>query len=1116
MGGLGIKPANQNAPPSSTARWIAVSVCVVAVGVLCGWAFAIPALRSILPGAVEMKVNTAIALLLAAIALFLRARLPRATQGASGTITETSFPGHLATAAALAVIVIGLVTLSEYLSGWNARIDDFIFRDTVRAFARSPGRMSPFSAVAFINTGAALALSGRRRMRWIAFVGVLLTTAIGLISLLGYFWNAHELTTDQWIPPVAVHTAVAFILLGIGTALVARGDWHLEARKRKEGRGYVEAKVLIGFVLALILLGVGGDITYRTQSNQSLSGQRLVEAEQARTALGATYAAVLDAESAQHNYLWTGSRIYRDRFLAGSRRVEQQLSQLATAGSEDDTGQQAILRRLKTLTAARMSELTRQLAQFETKGDDIRRPAIATDDGATTMLQIRDTVAALDAREEALSRSYTLQLTRARSYTLIAMLGTLMTATATLLFLFGSIVRDISERAEITDALGRAQREAQKATEAKSQFLAAMSHEIRTPMNGVVGMVELLEQSSLLGPQMQMVQLIRESAHSLLTIINDILDFSKIEAGRFEIERRPIVFAEIIEGSCGLLNRLAERQKTVLTVFCDPNIPDPLIGDDTRLRQVIINLTNNAIKFSSGLAHSGRVSVRATLVERNHDRAIVEVRVTDNGIGMDQATRARLFTSFMQADVSTTRRYGGTGLGLVISKQLVDLMGGTIAVETAVGAGSTFTLRLPLDLAPGATADLPRGSALTGIACLIVGAQYGLADDLATYLGSEGAAVSRLASISSAGDWKSSHASGLAVWVVEVWDDLPTLEELLCRLQVQSRADVRVVLIVMGRGQRTARAEAAGFVMVDGNALSRNALVRAVGAAAGRMTAEPAPGAARSRSARPVLATREEACRERRLILVAEDNEINQRLITEQLTLLGYTADVVANGREALRQWHTGDYALLLVDLHMPEMDGYDLTLAIRLAEANTRVARTLIIALTANALPGEAERCRAVGMDDYLTKPASLATLATAAEKWLGAAPGAQKAGIERPAMDVSALEALIGSDPRVVISFLEHFDVSAAQSALELKSACDTRQPRQAAAVAHKLKSAARSVGAERLATLCAQIEAAGNDNATERVLLLLPDFEAELSAVQQCLRNIRSAEDRSARCA
>lgn len=657
--------------------------------------------------------------------------------------------------------------------------------------------------------------------------------------------------------------------------------------------------------------------------------------------------------------------------------------------------------------------------------------------------------------------------------------------------------------------------ETKVANRAKDLFLASMSHEIRTPMNGIIGTLDVLNESSLIGPQLELVNLIRESADSLLRIIDDILDFSKIEAGRLEIERLPMSVAQVVEKSCNLANRLAERKGGALTVFADPKIPAMLLGDASRLRQILINLINNAIKFSSGREHPGRVSVRAMLVDRQADNAVVEFRVTDNGIGMDEATLAKVFTSFTQADPSTTRKYGGTGLGLVICKQLASLLGGGIAVETKVNMGSTFTVRVPFDLAPEQADTALSVSEISGLACLVIGEHAGLADDLATYLEADAAAVARVPDLAAAREWTREGPRGLAVWVIDAGEDLAAFGELQSALRTRADLDLQVVLVVIGRGlRRTPRAEADGVIMIDGNALNRRTLAKAVAIAAGRASAEPEAPSGHHRTARAPTPSRDEAIKQHRLILVAEDNEINQRVIREQLDLLGYAADIATTGREALKRWQSGNYALLLTDLHMPEMDGYDLTLQIRVAEAGR--SRMPIIALTANALQGESDRCLAVGMDDYLSKPAPLAALAAALEKWLPVDGSTTTPQRTSAPVDVSVLEALIGTDPQVIKEVLQEFTESAARLSSDLAEACAAQRASQAAAVAHKLKSSARSVGALKLGDICADIERAGHAGDLAAMTALLADFETATRTVDEWLNSLHLDDPKTQRCA
>ncbi|TAN70407.1 MAG: PAS domain S-box protein [Methylobacter sp.] len=683
------------------------------------------------------------------------------------------------------------------------------------------------------------------------------------------------------------------------------------------------------------------------------------------------------------------------------------------------------------------------------------------------------------------------------------------------------MVRTLNEELENkvaarTADLELARQAANEANRAKSAFLATMSHEIRTPMNGVIGMVDVLHQSSLNGYQVEMVDLIRESAYSLLGIINDILDFSKIEADKLELESAPMSVADMVEKVCTMLDHLAEKKRVELTLFVDPAIPSEVLGDAGRLHQVLINLLNNAIKFSGGQARSGRVSMRAMLVDDCMDaggratqgavaersrRIVVEISISDNGIGMDEQTLSGLFTPFTQADVTTTRRFGGTGLGLVIAHHLVELMDGEIGVQSAPGKGSTFTVRLPfVPLSARADAD-PAESPVAGLSCRVVGDSQGLADDIAAYLAHGGATVERAPNLEAAQEQGRAGLPGLWVWVLDVGGGPPPLDELHAIADTRPEQDIRFVVI--GRGQRRkARIEDTNVVSVDGNVLTRWTILNVVAIAARRAQEEramPLPGKSEAEFQAP---SRETALRQGRLILAAEDNETNQKVILRQLALLGFAADVADNGRQALERWRSGDYALLLSDLHMPEMDGYELTTAIRAEEKASR--RVPIVALTANALKGEAEHCRSVGMDDYLSKPVQLAQLKAMLEKWL---PVAVESGPDLPVIpvDVNVLKVLVGEDPAVINEFLHDFCSSATQIAAELKTAYTAGQATQVGALAHKLKASAQSVGALALGELCADMEQVGKAGQVEALTALLSRFETEMAVVNEYLNSL-----------
>jgi PAS domain S-box-containing protein len=670
-------------------------------------------------------------------------------------------------------------------------------------------------------------------------------------------------------------------------------------------------------------------------------------------------------------------------------------------------------------------------------------------------------------------------------------------------------LHDIRERVRMMRTLEDARKEAEQANRAKSAFLATMSHEIRTPMNGVIGMIDVLERSSLRGDQIETVRTIRDSAHALLTIIDDVLDFSKIEAGQFHVENLPIQVASIAEGACDTLDQLALSKGVELTLFTDPSIPVEVYGDETRLRQVLLNLTGNAIKFSSGHGRKeGRVSVRAVLGGGKLNRPMLEFRVADNGIGMDQETQSKLFSPFTQADNSTTRRFGGTGLGLSISRRLAELMGGDIKVQSEPGQGTLFTLRLPLVPALDKPVAGDVASMLAGLTCLVLAAPGGLANDLATYLTHGDAQVAQVSDLAAAREWLGRQVPGLlCVWVIDV--DGQLTEDMRLAYRMLSNLDLRLLIIERG-DRRRPRLEAIDLVTLDGNVLHRQVFLEAVALAAGRISA---PSVAAETDDEVTLFTPPSMLDPRlqgKHILVAEDNEINQKVVLKQLSLLGLSADVAGDGRAALELWQRGNYPLLLTDLHMPEMDGHELTLAIREAEAGRR--HMPIIALTANAIKGEAKRCHAVGMDDFLTKPVQLENLRAMLAKWLTspdapvpdlpASPPVPADAAQRLVVDVNVLKALVGDDPDDIHDFLHDFRISANKAAAEVGAAYRAGQAFTVGAVAHRLKSSARSVGALALGELCAQLEAAGKDGEDRRLAELIPRFEVEISAVEAYL--------------
>ncbi|HET8744362.1 MAG TPA: response regulator [Ramlibacter sp.] len=980
------------------AAWVAIATGAVT---LLGWLFDVDAFKSIVPGTIPVKPNSALALIAAGLALWLQIHGRHGATAAAGI--------------ACLVGALGAATLFEYLAGIDLGIDERLFRDTVRVATVAPGRMSPYTAWAFVLLGPGIALLQRQRTGWLVLLCAAQVIAIGALSTLVHLWNAGEAPGESLLPPVGLATAVVLTLLGIGLVVQER-----LARRRLRPRSRRGERAASAFFWAMVLVLLAStSLTYRSNVRFAAAARDMDRIQQARLelaelrtclrsrpveacsgALEALRRSIAEGEETRlfgqlERSLYAGAA---GPALQAGGRIEHALKD-ALEGRKStlaDDRAAMLVSLLLTLglcvliVSVLALNVRTQLRRSNRARDELQRQQgllqaviasspdlIAYRDADGTFLGCNEAYAGLAGMpaeaiagrtvEEVLPAAVAQREREEDAQVLIRNQGSTTEAwfdypdgrRVRLEFVRSpmrdeegtpigvvALGRDVTRRREAEEELRRAHALAEEATELKTAFLANMSHEIRTPINAILGMTHLALATGLTSRQRDYLGKVQAAGEHLAGVVDDILDLSKIEAGKLVLEREAFALDAVLQQVSGVVAEKAQARGLALVVEVDPEVPRQLAGDALRVRQVLINYLDNAIKFTE----RGEVALRIALSRREGQRVLLRFAVRDTGVGLSPEQAKRVFQQFEQADRSTTRKYGGTGLGLAISRSLAEMMGGKVGVESRLGEGSTFWFTAWLEVAP-----------------------------------------------------------------------------------------------------------------------------------------EGEPGAAPPPPRAPGLAAPPQLQGAR--VLLVEDNAVNQQVASELLQAAGVTVAIADNGELAVQRVRDQRFDLVLMDMQMPVMDGLTATERIRALGQDVP-----IVAMTANAMAGDRERCLAAGMNDFLSKPIHPQELYRVVAAWLPAAtdtaePAAASqppeavaldprlaplAGV--PGLDVArGLEFTPGPDAGFYLQMLGIFLESYRDCEERLREFLERGDRVDAERLMHNCKGAAATLGAVPVAERAAELEQA-----------------------------------------
>jgi len=819
---------------------------------------------------------------------------------------------------------------------------------------------------------------------------------------------------------------------------------------------------------------------------------------------------LLDAETGQRGYLLTGKDTYLEPYNLARKNIPTVLEELRSL-LNNDAEQLRLLALCSQDEFSKLEELNETITLAKKHKQDSALQIVETDRGKVLMDNVRKYVQQMKQGEQVLlkERDRKVEDSRIQANIISMVMAALATLVSVLTTIF--LMREVAQRRKGEDSikelnnslnvkvaelgllnseLSTARDQAEAASKFKSEFVANMSHEIRTPMNGIIGMCNVLQKTKLDERQRSYSAAIRDAANALLTVINDILDFSKIEAGRIEIELVDFDPVKVVEGTCEILAEQAKNKKLSLMSYIDPSMKKQMRGDPERVRQVLLNLVSNAVKFSD----NGEIVVKAVVESIAGTMLNVRFSVIDNGIGLSDEEQQRLFRPFVQADGSINRKYGGTGLGLSISKRLVELMGGKMGIISEKNKGATFWFTVPFEGRSEAAVLSPKQE-LTNIRVLIVDDEPFAREILHEYVvswgmrnGTAGSAEQALRLLKQAyvnGDPYTAAVVDLMMpgksgidFAKEIFGDPALSSTKLILVTAFDTPGLGTQAIDLGfKAYITKPVRQSQFldclvgVICGGRQLmSKNSMdMRAL---------TPKPGISRSE-----------------VILVAEDHAINQKVAQLYLDELGFACRIVNNGKEAIEAVAAREFGLILMDCQMPEMDGMTATGAIRKAEALTG-KHVPIIAMTAHAMQGDRERCIAAGMDDYISKPLDASQLQAILEKWLEP----DKIAVAPSPIDFEVVLSKYGQTAAREIweLFLNDTPVQLAK----LPDNGNVPNLNDISLVVHGLKGVCAAVGAEKMFELCLQIESAAREERGTTISPMVRDLRAEFSRVQDAL--------------